>query len=142
MIQAATAEKVAKFMQEFLFPHAVAFYAGVLGLADDHDRLAAVAGYILAHGLEEVTNRDIARGVRDMRRLGRRDTEAVFEQLEAIGWLFRLQDKKRPSGPSRWKVNPVAHTMFARRAKDETARRKRIRQLIKEKVDWVRGRDE
>jgi hypothetical protein len=43
-ISAGTAERVARFLHEFLFPHAVAFYAGVLGLADDHDRLSAVAG--------------------------------------------------------------------------------------------------
>jgi hypothetical protein len=142
VITAATAENVEKFMHEFLLPHAMAFYAGVLGLADDHDRITAVAGYILAQELEEITNRDVARGTRAMRQLSRRDIEAVFEQLEALGWLFRIPDKKRPSSPSRWKVNPVAHTMFAQKAKDERGRRKKIRQLIKEKVDWVRGRDE
>jgi hypothetical protein len=140
VIGAATAENVAKFMHEFLFPHAVAFYAGVLGVADDHDRLTAVAAYVLAQGLEEITNRDVARGTRAMRQLGRRDIEAVFEQLEALGWLIRLPDKKRPSAPSRWKVNPAAHRMFAQKAKDEAARRKKIRQLIKEKVEWVRGK--
>ena len=33
-------------------PHALAFYSGVLGLSNDHDRLANVADYILAHKLE------------------------------------------------------------------------------------------
>ena len=59
-----TAARVAKFMRQFLLPHALAFYSGVLGLADDHDRLAAVAGYILAHRCERLTNRDIQRGCR------------------------------------------------------------------------------
>ena len=57
-----TARRVAGFLHGFLLPHALAFYAGVLGLANDHDRLADVAGYILAHKLERITNRDVQRG--------------------------------------------------------------------------------
>ena len=57
-----TAERVAKFMRRFLLPHAFAFYGGVLRLADDHDRLAAVAGYILARQKQRLTNRDVQRG--------------------------------------------------------------------------------
>src|ERR1700730_5756519 len=45
--------RVERFIHSFLFPHALAFYAGILGLADDHDRLAAVAGYVLAYKLTE-----------------------------------------------------------------------------------------
>ena len=52
LIPAKTAQRVADFLHKFLFPHAVAFYGNILGVADDHDRLAAVAGYILAHKLE------------------------------------------------------------------------------------------
>ena len=80
-----TATRVAKFMREFLLPHAFAFYGGVLKLADDHDRLAAIAGYILAHRKERMTNRDVQRGDGTMRKLTRRDTESAFEQLEALG---------------------------------------------------------
>src|SRR5690606_25416403 len=82
-----TAKRVAAFMQRFLFPHAAAFFHGVLGLSDDHDRLAAVAGYILARKLERLTSRDIQRGDRTMRGLTRHDRERVFEQLEALGWI-------------------------------------------------------
>jgi Protein of unknown function (DUF3987)/Bifunctional DNA primase/polymerase, N-terminal len=56
-----TAQRVAEFLHSFLLPHALAFYGGVLGLANDHDRLANVADYILAHGLEHVTNRSARR---------------------------------------------------------------------------------
>ena len=55
IVSFATAKRVADFMHQFLFRHAIAFYAGVLGLADDHDRLTAVAGFILAHKLERLT---------------------------------------------------------------------------------------
>ena len=112
LIPAKTAQRVADFLHKFLLPHAVAFYGNVLGLADDHDRLAAVAGYILARKLERVTNRDVARGDRTMRRLTKRETEEVFEQLEALGWLTGRKPGKRPSDPPHWAVNSGVSPAF------------------------------
>lgn len=135
-ISTATARRVADFLHRFLLPHALAFYSSVLALAEDHDRLAAVAGYILAHRLERVTNRDIARGDRTMRRLSRRETEEVFEQLEALGWLIRTSGP-RPSDPPHWLVNPLCHQLFAERAEMETERRRELRETIREYVGAV-----
>jgi Protein of unknown function (DUF3987)/Primase C terminal 2 (PriCT-2) len=128
-----TARRVAKFMDCFLRPHAVAFYCGVLGLADEHDRLASVAGYILAHRLEKVTNRDIQRGDRTMRGLTRRETDNVCEQLEALGWVTRTPG---PRQGLHWIVNPAVHVRFAERAAKEAARRAATRELI---LNQVRG---
>jgi hypothetical protein len=121
-----TARRVADFMHHFMLPHALAFYAGVLGLADEHDRLAAVAGYILAHKLERVTNRDIARGDGTMRKLTRRDTEGVFEQLEALGWVAPTPGPRT----THWVVNCEVHKRFADRAAKEGVRRSDARALI------------
>jgi hypothetical protein len=131
LIPAKTAQRVADFLHRFLLPHAVAFYGNVLGLADDHDRLVAVAGYILARKLERVTNRDIARGDRTMRRLTKRETEEVFEQLEALGWLTRARGGGRTDRPF-WAVNPHCHQLFAERGETERARREKARDLIRE----------
>ena len=127
----ATARRVKGFLHGFLLPHALAFYAGTLGLSDDHDRLAAVAGHILAHKLERVTNRDVQRGDRSMRKLTRRETEAIFEQLDALGWITRIPGR-RPSDPPHWIVNPVVHQKFAERGEKETERRARDRAMIGE----------
>ena len=108
-----TARRVADFLHGFLKPHAVAFYMGVLGLSNDHDRLANVADYILAHKLERITNRDVPRGDRSMRGLKRHETEAIFEQLEALGWIIRTPGP-RPSDPPHWMVNPVVHQKIRR----------------------------
>lgn len=89
VITKETAQRVATFLHGFLFKHALAFYTTVLGIADDHDHLAAVAGHVLAHGLEKLTNRDIARGDKTMRSLKRQDIDAVFDQLHAMGWISR-----------------------------------------------------
>ena len=88
-------------MHEFLLPHALAFYAGVLNLADEHERLSAVAGYILAHKLQRITNRDVQRGDRTMRRLTKRDTEAVFEQLRSARMGQVAPAPPRPSVETR-----------------------------------------
>jgi hypothetical protein len=120
-----TTQRVTDFLHKFLLPHAIAFYAGILGLADDHDRLSAVAGYILAHGLETIDSRDIARGDRTMRRLTKKDTEAVFEQLEALGWIGRAYDENTRKWY--WRVNKACHRLFEKRAKMETERRAEVR---------------
>jgi hypothetical protein len=128
-----TAQRVARFMHEFLLPHALAFYAGVLNLADEHERLSAVAGYILAHKLQRITNRDVQRGDRTMRKLTRRDTEAVFEQLEALGWVSRSAPP-RPTDPPHWVVNEHCHQLFENRAKEEAERRQRERRMLADLV--------
>ena len=118
----ATARRVATFLHTFLLRHAVAFYAGTLGLSDDHDRLTAIAGYILAHKLEVVTNRHVQRGDRAMRAIREADIRPLLEQLAALGWLTKV-DGPKPTLPPHWAVNPAVHVRFADRAKQEAARR-------------------
>jgi hypothetical protein len=100
-----------------------------LGLTDDHDRLAELAGHILTHGLEVVTSRDVQRGVHNMRKLDGREVLRLFEQLEAFGWVERTPGK-RPSDPPWWRVNPVVHQRFADRAQAEAARRQKARAAL------------
>ncbi len=126
-----TAQRVAKFLHKYLLPHAVAFYAGVLGLSDDHERLTAVAGFILARKLERITNRDVQHGDRTMRKLTKRDTENIFEQLDALGWIDRVS-APRPSDPPHWIVNPEVHRRFRERAEIEASRRAKARAIIKD----------
>lgn len=121
-----TARRVATFLHEFIFKHAVAFYVGVLGLADEHDRLRNVAGFILARKLDKITNRDIARGDRSMRRLTDWDTLKIFEQLEALGWVERRQKRVQVQRI----VNPMVHVRFADRAQREAERRAEAREAV------------
>jgi hypothetical protein len=127
-VSEATARQVATFLHAFLLPHAMAFYASIFGLSDDNDRLRSVAGYILAHKVEIVTNRVIQRGDRTMRGLGARDVDNILQQLDALGWLNRVQ------GPRlnivRWNVNPEVHALYRERAEQEAERRRREREMI------------
>lgn len=128
-----TAGRVDKFMHQFLRPHAVCFFQGMLGLSDDNDRLMSVAGYVLSHKLSIVTNRDIQRGDRTMRKLTNRDTRGIFEQLEALGWVVSTPGR-RPTDAPKWVVNPRCHKLFADRAVKERTRREEIKRIIKESL--------
>ena len=133
VITEATARRVADFLHGFLFPHAMAFYGSVLGLANDYDRLSNIADYILAHKLTHVTNRDVAHGDRSMRKLERHETTAIFEQLEALGWVD-IVPSPRHGYPPHWVVNPLVHVRFAERAAAEAKRRAQDRKIIEEQV--------
>jgi hypothetical protein len=128
-VSEATAKRVAEFLHRFLLAHSIAFYSGVLGLSDDHDRLTAIAGHILAHKLETVTNRDVQRGDRTMRGLKELEIRPLLEQMAALGWLDKT-DSPRPSQPPHWRVNPKVHQKFAERGQREAERRQQARQTI------------
>ena len=128
-VTGATAQRVADFLHKFLLAHSIAFYSGVLGLSDDHDRLTAIAGYILAHKLTVVTHRDVQRGDRTMRGLKDFEIRPLLEQLAALGWLERL-DPPRPSSHPHWQVNPNVHLRFAERGRRENDRRRQARETI------------
>jgi hypothetical protein len=126
-----TAKRAGAFLHGFLLRHAVAFYAEVLGLSNDHDSLVAVAGYILTHKKARITNRDVMQGDKAMRRLTAKQREAVFEQLEALGWLDRTAGP-RANAPPHWIVNPAVHEKFAGKAKEEAERRSNAREMLAE----------
>jgi Protein of unknown function (DUF3987)/Bifunctional DNA primase/polymerase, N-terminal/Primase C terminal 2 (PriCT-2) len=132
-ISGDVARRVADFLHGFLFKHAWAVYDGLMKLSDDHSRLVAVAGFILTQKLKRVTNRDIQRGCRSMRKMTARDVGPLFEQLEIYGWLIRVAGKQY--GDVQWHVNPEVHRKFAAKAKEEAERRERMRALFVELME-------
>jgi DNA-binding PadR family transcriptional regulator len=137
-ISVETAERVAKFMHQFLLPHALAFYTDVLGLADDQNNLTAIADYILAHKKESLSIRDVYRDVRPLRsKRVRQDVEPLLDKLEALGWLERIITGRRDQ--LLFRVNPEVHTRFADRAAAEVERRAEVREAIQETVDQIRS---
>jgi hypothetical protein len=124
-----TAQRAARFLHEYLLPHAIAFYSDIIGLADRHDAVLATAGYILVHALDTITVRDVRRGDRLMRSLENRDAEAVLQKLDAFGWLMPIPSLRSDS--VRYEVVPSVHTLFADRAEIEGQRRASIRRTIR-----------
>ena len=68
-----------------------------------------------------------------MRGLKDYEIRVIFEQLEALGWLERV-DPPKLSSPPHWRVNPMVHIKFEARARDELKRRKATNKAIQEIV--------
>lgn len=127
-ISADIASRVARFIDDFLKPHAIAFYSTVLGMSDGHDALLATAGWVLSRRPVAVSVRDVQRGDSTMRSLSKDDATTVLERLDAFGWLEPLPMVRRDQ--QKWVVKPEVYSVFDERAKDEQARRERVRSLI------------
>ncbi|MBX5303095.1 DUF3987 domain-containing protein [Rhizobium sp. NLR12b] len=123
-----TTRRVAEFLHEFLFPHALAFYSNVLGLSDGHDAVLATAGWILAHKPQKITVRDVRRGDRTMREMDEEDAAEVLRKLDAMAWLDPIPQVRRDSVA--YSVNPDVYVEFEHRASQEKTRRARVRELI------------
>jgi hypothetical protein len=130
-ISADTARRAGAFLHGFVLRHAVAFYSDIIGLSANHDAVAALAGYILAHKKTKITHRDIMRGDRAMARLDTaKKREEVADALAAWGWLERAEGPR--SGSQLWLVNLLVHVRFADRASAEAERRKNAREMLSE----------
>jgi Protein of unknown function (DUF3987)/RepB DNA-primase from phage plasmid len=127
-----TARRAAKFISDFLLPHAITFYNGVLGVADNHDQLTNVAGYILAKQLSKIDNRTIQRGNRSMRRMTQKDIDNVFNHLEVFGWITKVVDKNHTTYGI---VNPRVHTLFSEHAERERHRISEAQKVIQAAVE-------
>ncbi|MBB6190851.1 hypothetical protein FHS51_001071 [Sphingobium wenxiniae] len=133
VITAATAARVAKFMHEYIAPNAVAFYCGMLGLADDHETLVDLAAHIVTHKLDTVNSRVIQRAGRALRSLTSDDSRKLCEKLESMGWLIEAGPAARSNTP-RWAVNPIVHSRFVERSAKEEARRAKAQAAIKDAI--------
>jgi len=109
-IEAATVERVGRFMFEYLLAHLVAFYESVLG-ADSRgtvrDDCAKVADHILAKGWARIGSHQIGQSVKRWRYRDDRERGDVFACLAGLGWI-------RKQGRA-WAVNPRVHGAFAAR---------------------------
>jgi hypothetical protein len=146
MISAETAERAARFLLEFQYPHQVAFYrnvAGIMAGADDEAR--RIAGHMLAHPKKTLGERDMWRACNSLRgaqkRLQRLD---VAQTLEMHGWLRPTGRINRDGGHNdQWKVNPKIYDgRFERRIATERAARAAQQASIKASADARRRTQE
>jgi hypothetical protein len=119
-----TAVRAGRFLHEFFLPHSMHFYIDLMGFSGDHDRLGAVASFILVKGLTKITMRDVRRGVHEMRKGSTKDAEEVMNKLCGLGWLTAVERG--------WTVNPAVHTAFAAKAADEAKRKKALQKVMQQ----------
>jgi hypothetical protein len=65
-----------------------------------------------------------------MRGLKGNEVEAVFDQLEALGWIAREPGSRPGRRADRYAVNPRVHTEFAERAAAEAERRLKDQKML------------
>ena len=128
-----TAERVAQFMVRFIRPSAVAFYAGLLGMSAEHERLRDLAAWIVATNVDEVKARDVQASGQAFRHVTAEEVRLLCEKLEAFGWGY-WADPAIKSNKPRFLVNPRVHSLFAERGRAEAERRAKARELIRQTV--------
>lgn len=133
IISGATAERVERFMVEFIRPSAVAFYAGLLGMSAGHEQLRDLAAWIVATGAETVRARDVQRSGQTFKHVTADEVRLICEKLEAFGWGC-WGDPGAKSNRAPFIVNPLVHAMFADRGRAEAERRAKAKALIRETV--------
>jgi hypothetical protein len=113
-------------MVRFILPHAIRFYHEFFGVADAAGADARwIAGHILAHHLDKITAREIARAYHlDPEKDAYRLSQAM-NLLERSRWVGPREDNpiKRST---LWRVNSQVHALFAARAAKEATRRAEI----------------
>jgi len=137
VVNATTATKAARLYLQFIVPNMIRFYHDVIGDSEEMRSARLIAGFILAHNKEYVTEREIYRAHRDFRGEGRPRLLKAMEQLEMAGWLSpQLERPGRP--PNTWLVNPRVHADFAELAAKERQRRDAAKVSIQSTVELSR----
>ena len=127
-----TAARVARFMREFIRPHARVFYGSVASVDEHDDIVRSVGGWILSHSVSRFTMRDLTRNVRTFRTADEQVQERVVHILESYGWAE--PDPKRQQSKA-WDVPPDVHQKYLDKAEAERIRRADVRDLIQGSVD-------
>lgn len=129
VVTGKTARKVATFMEKFLFPHALSFYATILDERSDQHQILEVAKHILAHRLSVVTNADLQSNVNATRNMSKLGRIGILETLEGLGWATELSTIG-PKRSERWLVNAEVHEMFEHHAKTARRKKKELRKVM------------
>ena len=140
VVSEETARRVARFMRDILLPHLLRAEAVMFSTAQtNHGHW--IAGYILAHGLDRITTRDVVRAYGPLRAPEAKDElAAVMAALVTVGWL-EPEVPRNPAKPvGTWRVNPAVHVMFAARATRERELREQARADIAADIERLRQR--
>ncbi|MCS3895608.1 hypothetical protein M2171_004741 [Bradyrhizobium japonicum USDA 38] len=123
LIPAATARRARRYVEEFLYAHALFIHSTVLDGAGHDQEARWIAAYILTRNMERITAREVSRA--RPRSLGRNRKQllAVMGRLETDGWL-----RMASSDPASWRINPAVHDgRFEEIRRAETERRDAVR---------------
>jgi len=121
IVEKGTAERVSRFLEEFVQPHGFCFYEDLAGITEEENPVKSLGSYILSKAVDEFSLRDAMQQCTKFRKLDKFAREETLGQLEARLWIDKI---KGPRADSQcFKVNPRVHEMYAERAKSEKKRR-------------------
>jgi hypothetical protein len=130
IVSQATVSKAVRVFFNLVVPAQFDFYSRVVGETEHQQQCRRVAGHILAHGLETITERTLYKeALKEADERGRAD---VMRSLELSGWVAPAKDLKGRT--TQWTVNPKVHSAFAVQAAAEQARRKGVVASIRESL--------
>ena len=140
VVPADTAKRTAAFMLDIVLPHLLRADAVMFSTAQT-GHAGWVAGFILAHGMERITTRDVVQAYGALRSPEvRAELADVMASLVTVGWL----EPEPPSNPVKpvgaWKVNPAVHVLFTAKAERERRRRDDARENLATHVAVLRAR--
>lgn len=110
-----TAEAVEALLRRFLFGHAIAFYADVVGKRWASDMVEWVADTIIAAGWERFTSANVAQSSKRWRDLDAAERSRILDALETVGWI-RPVHTAGGGKVKAWMVNPAVHQRYRERA--------------------------
>lgn len=137
LVSLETARRARRYLTEFIYPHALAFYRGVLGSSPIEEDARWIAGYILTYEMALIANRDIQQAYTRLKKPEKRGALiAAMQYLHENEWIRPV----RGQPPTSWTVNPVVHVRFAERARAERERRGLLREKIQRDVEIRRAK--
>jgi Protein of unknown function (DUF3987) len=129
-ISRRTAEAAEKLLDQFLLPHAFAFYDVVVNGGQDRDLVRSIGSFILASNKIRLRPSDITAGVRRLRGEPEHKIREWAGRFCALGWLWP-EEEKPGVPPKAWIVVPGLREYFAARRKQAQDARAEANAILK-----------
>ncbi len=136
-ISASTAMMVHDLWNNFLLPHAIAFYINIVGFSEIGKHVKKLAELCLTAETGEISNREFLHGWIGWRHVKDWDQHTVIQQLIDQGWILPhpLARNTTKGFPTRFLINPELSKYHADRKYAEISRRA----LAVEAIESARG---
>lgn len=125
-----TAERVSRFIFDYLMRHAFSFYSDLVGDVEGSEQIQKLAGYILTRKPETLTVRDVQRSTGGKSGLTTLEAMDACERLESLGWL--VSDGTNRAKKPTFKVADEVYSMFEKQAENEALRRQKAKEVFAE----------
>lgn len=131
------AKKVKELMLRVLLPNAAKFYRDLVGKGKCDNHVKWIAGYIISAEEKEISERAIRRKYGELRNVDYRTILMAMTTLEAFGWV-KPHNNLNGKPTTKWHVNPIVHSRFAKQALEERKRRDAVKQKIQQAAEDLR----